>query len=376
MVAEKADLGFQPKELRALTQSVSVDFFNHYAFAELAAPIHSTDKTMKALAEIPSTNPLGELTESIQRTNKAMEALAAIPLTNPLLSLAETLDSINRATKLIEERTSAKAISRLVENIRSTNKTMEALATIPFTDAFSSLTEAVESINGAKKFLDERLSATSFTVVAENAFVFERMKEPLFINHPFLDQSPKLNQTLSQIHSDCEAVAERGKLETEEAESLLNKLLDYFLISIKEVKENSSPRLYLICIWHTFLYLLPIILSIQSTISTNSALEEIQIRSETNTEYNRTIESKLNDLRQQFDSIAEEIDKGTYYIAKRHVPLNITTKLKSNFVAIIYPGQTVELIDRIGKWIKVRAIDMDGSEKTGWVLKKYLKLQR
>ena len=66
-------------------------------------------------------------------------------------------------------------------------------------------------------------------------------------------------------------------------------------------------------------------------------------------------------------------EEAEYYIVQRHTRLLSNASTKSSKLADLYPNQSVVLIQRKHKWVKVQYYDyLLGEVVEGWVLKKYL----
>ncbi len=91
-------------------------------------------------------------------------------------------------------------------------------------------------------------------------------------------------------------------------------------------------------------------------------------------EQDERIASLLNEFAERLDQRLVEVDDGTFYMARRPVPLNENKRFHGPAILWLFPGQEVELIERSGKWIRVIAYDtVSGRTHIGWVLKKYLR---
>lgn len=67
--------------------------------------------------------------------------------------------------------------------------------------------------------------------------------------------------------------------------------------------------------------------------------------------------------------------KADHYIVRRTVPLKELRSMKSRTLATLYPNQVVLLVERDQNWIEVEYFDhLAGETRTGWLIKKYLKL--
>ena len=61
------------------------------------------------------------------------------------------------------------------------------------------------------------------------------------------------------------------------------------------------------------------------------------------------------------------------YAVKRLAFLNLKQKFQSPPVAVLQPGEVVNVIERAGKWVRVERLSPeDGTLQQGWVLKKYM----
>jgi hypothetical protein len=92
---------------------------------------------------------------------------------------------------------------------------------------------------------------------------------------------------------------------------------------------------------------------------------------------NEKIEELETAVLVQLEKLIPANEQVVYYIVKRTVNLRAKKSTKSSIISVLYPNQHVELIKRDSKWIYVKYFDhIDGTEKMGWVYKKYLKLDK
>ncbi|HEX5752821.1 MAG TPA: SH3 domain-containing protein [Archangium sp.] len=88
---------------------------------------------------------------------------------------------------------------------------------------------------------------------------------------------------------------------------------------------------------------------------------------------------ELQKVREVLERCAEvdkeaDTDETTYYIVERSTALTVSPSVKAPKITAIYPNQSVTLIQRKRKWIKVQYYDYLTSKIVeGWVLKKYLR---
>lgn len=124
--------------------------------------------------------------------------------------------------------------------------------------------------------------------------------------------------------------------------------------------------------------ILAIVLFMYNAIST----EKFQTAMEQKTDVIEHLENKISGSQQKmYDALSEymqEHDKsGTYYVVVRKAILRLKPSTKSPAVSVTFPNQKVNLEKRKGKWIYVTFFDyVDGVTRSGWVLKKYLKIIR
>lgn len=70
----------------------------------------------------------------------------------------------------------------------------------------------------------------------------------------------------------------------------------------------------------------------------------------------------------------QESNEVLYVVLRRPAQLRSRPTTKKATIELLYPNQRVSLIEVKGKWIHVKYFDyVDGSPKSGWVLKKYLR---
>ena len=80
-------------------------------------------------------------------------------------------------------------------------------------------------------------------------------------------------------------------------------------------------------------------------------------------------------LLERIETLRPQESAETFYIVLRRVAqLRSRPTTKKPVIELLYPNQRVSLIESKGKWIQVKYFDyVDGSPKSGWVLKKYLR---
>jgi len=141
----------------------------------------------------------------------------------------------------------------------------------------------------------------------------------------------------------------------------INDRLKEIEISICEKARSSSPSL----------------ISREGFIHIFIALFLFLIAQSSNKSDIESLSSKMETFLQEIKTITPSSnDKGVYIINRAAILQEEKgTKKESPVIAILYPNQKVEVIERKGKWRKVEYFNyLDGELQTGWIRKKYLKL--
>ena len=102
----------------------------------------------------------------------------------------------------------------------------------------------------------------------------------------------------------------------------------------------------------------------------DSKIEELDEKLSENKE---SILKKIDEYLGVVEDNYEEFELHAIYTVHRTVPLNFARRFNGPAIRLLMPGEEVELIERHGKWIKVRLYDVTTDQVLeGWVLKKYL----
>ena len=81
-------------------------------------------------------------------------------------------------------------------------------------------------------------------------------------------------------------------------------------------------------------------------------------------------------ITEKLEQVLTTQNNHTYYVVLRPVNLRLKpTTRKSKAINVLYPNQTVRLIERKGKWIHIEYFNhTSGIHEHGWCYKKYLKI--
>jgi hypothetical protein len=158
----------------------------------------------------------------------------------------------------------------------------------------------------------------------------------------------------------------------------INGLINYVIGSLQSARTNIEIKTLLDVV---FFRLLPLILAVYSLYSGEELSENLSeyqeaVRHQHELEMNEInkIDRKIEEIERVCMERSECLQGVQFYRVKRIVPVTDKKKYTGNRVAWLFPGQTAELVERSGKWIRVISYDFSSEENvTGWVLKKYLR---
>ncbi len=293
------------------------------------------------LAEFRATNQLSKLLSqnSIKSINIGSAYANSIAKLNSNFSPVLKLDSINSLSKFSKIRASSLAIRETQKSIISNNiKSKSQISTLI-----------------SKSLIDKSVIGKVSGLIS------------ITENQEFVDEFAEM---LREMHRQQEADAKDDPTEFVDAiqiERLLDQLLYYISNYVDTTISWKTVRPHIIFVVFTILY--PLYLS-------DLTSEEIAASERTIIEKIDKINDRIGELESEFED-----ELHIYYVVKdRVVPLNSfekdqdKKKITGDYVIHLVPGQQVELIERSGKWIKVRAFDIHENRiDVGWVFKKYLK---
>ena len=232
-----------------------------------------------------------------------------------------------------------------------------------------------------KHFTDEKLRINK---LLSNHHRINIAKKFLFLNSSLIGSFNDTTRILSELNSvnslikNLEVSKLQSTIESSFSIQLLNELkVDNFdfndaLEVVEEAFTNkieTSKKGWISAegLFQLFFAIVLYVLSQASAMDSEDALMEKLSQLETN--FIEQIATLIPD--EQEDIIS------TYYIVQRTAKLHTESSTKSHVLGFLYPNQRVRLIKRKSKWIYIEYFDnLKGIPKLGWVLKKYLRMEK
>jgi hypothetical protein len=163
--------------------------------------------------------------------------------------------------------------------------------------------------------------------------------------------------------SDVEANADDDELPKH-----VGHLLETFLQKCASLTRDPTHA------WGMFSILVTVLIFLHG-LTTNQALEE-RINSRIDQAEQQTTRV-VADAVQKMVAAVEQLrptEPTVQYVVIRDVTLRAHPTSKARPIRVLYPNELASLLDAKGTWIEVRVFDyINGSSRTGWVPKKYLK---
>lgn len=341
----------------------------------------SAFKHIKSMNSLKFVDPLRELRMSMR----------ALQLADPLKGLRESMRALQLADPLKDLRDSIKFL-QISDPLRGLRESMKALQyadplrelrvsinTLKMIDPLKGLRESIKAVQFADPFKDIRASVKSFQMadplkelresinLLRHSFQFNEIRTQLLnlnrsidvYRNVFKDSIPATNFEQAYQEIISKVIIAKNDIDIDEALSVVADEID----QDSRIVPNSFLSIeFYINLIISFIFLL---YSMHLSAESENRLAEQMMNAQT------VIIEKL-------EEVLTTQNTHTYYVVLRPVNLRLrpTTK-KSNVINILCSNQTVRLIERKGKWIKVEYFNhISGVHEHGWCYKKYLKIMK
>jgi hypothetical protein len=313
------------------------------------------EDSLSAFKHIKSMNSL----KFVDPLRKLRMSMRALQLADPLKGLRESMRALQLADPLKNLRDSIKFL-QISDPLRGLRESMKALQ---YADPLRELRASVKSFQMADPLKELRESIN----LLRHSFQFNEIRTQLLnlnrsidvYRNVFKDSIPATNFEQAYQEVISKVIIAKNDIDVDETLSVVADEID----QDSRIVPNSFLSIeFYINLIIAFIFLL---YSMHLSAESENRLAEQMMNAQT------VIIEKL-------EEILTTQNTHTYYVVLRPVNLRLkpTTK-KSNVINILCSNQTVRLIERKGKWIKVEYFNhISGVHEHGWCYKKYLKIMK
>ncbi|WP_319523279.1 SH3 domain-containing protein [uncultured Desulfosarcina sp.] len=343
----------------SLTAIKQIESTNSLKFVD---PLRELRLSIKALQ---TADPLRGVRESIKALQMAdplkglRESMGALQMVDPMRGLRDSIKAMQLTDPLKDFRVSMKAL-QINDPLKGLRESMGALKLVdPFIKDIRTSIKLIQSSNPLSGLRESINSLQHSFQLGEIRTQLVNLNRTIDVyRNIFKDSIPATNFEQAYQEVVSKVILAKNDYDLDEAVSIVANEIEADFNSVPNSLLSIEFYINLLISFIFFIYSMHLSAKFEDRLS-NQLMN-----------FQTVIIEKL-------EEVLSAQDTNTYYVVLRPVNLRLkpTTK-KSKVISVLYPNQTVKLIERKGKWIKVEYFDhISGVHEHGWCYKKYLKLK-